>query len=177
MKTVCQFDVLIIVDTEKIIAAYSKPVQDITQPPVIIDPTFVFLLCPSATSIISTEQINLRLNADGGNNLSFRCTSFSGNSKSAVLFYDGYVESNNQITGKFILNINTLSGAVQPDPKQPDGLPPIHTCATFSNIESKVLRKGSEQVNLMFSLYQLDDDGQTQSLYGYFGLKLQLTVS
>ncbi|WP_417915154.1 AidA/PixA family protein [Candidatus Electronema sp. JM] len=174
---ICQFNALVIIDTEKIIAAYLEPVQDVKNPPVIIDPSFAFILCPSATSNISTEQIDLYLNADGGDNLSFRCTSFFGNSNNSVFFYDDYIENNNQIFGKFILNINTLSRAIQPDPKQQDGLPPIHVCATFSNIESKVLRKGSEQVDLMFSLYQLDDDGQSQSLYGYFGLKLQLTVS
>jgi len=173
-------DILTVIDTEYIKAKYG-PNNNSPSNPVPIDHNSQFLICTDTRGIISgqgTADLNFRANA--GDLVSFRGTSIYQNSDDAVIVY-GIVKNNNvpksvDVFNQFVTNIVERNGAVQPNPKQLNGLPAIQVKQSFLSYDSKVARSGMEAFLVNIALYTMDRTGQNQVLYGYYSWDPTITV-
>lgn len=173
-------DILTVIDTEYIKKKYGPNKNDKSKP-VGIDHNSQFMICTGAREIISGQgTADLSFRANVGDYVSFRGTSIYQNSDDAVIIYgikiNPYVQPNDDVFNQFVTNSVTREGAVQPDPKSPDGLPALKVKQNFLSLDSKVAKKGKEAFLVYIALYTLGDDGETQNFYGYYYWDPTITV-
>lgn len=163
-----EIDILVVVDTDSIVEAYPNPSTDMSKPTG-INSSHQFLLCDDPHGVMSGQGTgNLCFRAYPGDLVMFAGTSIYQNSRDAVILYDIRKNSGHDVFDRFVYTMRSRSGAVVPDVSQPNGLPPLHKPMTFSYFSAGVAGWGDEKLSIAFGLYQLEEDGQTQSLFGYF---------
>jgi nematocidal protein AidA len=171
-------NILIVIDTEYVKKTHPKQTNPNMQQPAGIDHSGQFMLCTGSRGIISgqgTGDLNFRANP--GDFVQFTGVSIYENSDDAVIVYNITKYGGTDVFNQFVPNVITRKNAVAPDPATENGLPAIHTQLNFNSFDSKVRNGGTENFNVAFALYTLDDDGETQSLYGYFYWDPTITVS
>jgi nematocidal protein AidA len=172
--------VLLVVDAEYIKKHYPKKSNPDWKNPVGVDHNSYFLFADDPRGIISgqgTADLNFR--AMVGDSVQLTGVSFDDNNEDAVIVYGTRKRSGDDLFTQFTMQMIRRERAVSPDPNSPNfnGLPPLHVPKDFGYLYSKVTRMGKELLDIEFGLYTLDDDGQTQSLYGYFFGDASITVS
>lgn len=172
--------VLVVVDAEYIKKRYPKQSNPNWNNPVGIDHNSYFLFADDPRGIISGQgTADLNFKAMVGDYVKFTGVTFDDNDEDAVIVYGIKKYSGDDLFTQFTIQVIRRERAVSPDPNSPDfnGLPPLHVPKDFGYLCARVVRAGKEFVNIQFGLYTLDDDGQTQSLYGYFYGGASITVS
>ena len=176
MSTSEDINVLIVIDTDYVKEHYTTPSQDPDNPTGIAH-TGEYMIAADPRGIISGQgTADLNFKANVGDNVSFRGTSIYQNSDDAVIIYDIVKYSGEEVFNTFTVNQVTRTGAVQPDPDTANGIPPLQTTQNFLSLDSKVKSAGTENFKVRFGLYTLDDNGEDQTLYGYFQWDPTITV-
>lgn len=170
-----QIDILVVIDTEYIKKNFAKN----TDPnnPLGINHSSQYMICYSPRGIVSGQgTADLSFRANAGDNVSFRGTSIQQNSDDSVILYGIKYWSGDKVFNSFVTDIVTRNRAVQPNPDQPNGIPPVTTVQNFTSYDSKIARSGTENFYVYIAVYTLADDGQTQQLYGYYYWDPQVVV-
>lgn len=172
-----QIDILVVIDTEYIKSKYPKQENPQKESPVGIDHNSQFMICYSPRGIVSGQgTADLSFRANVGDNVSFRGTSIQQNSDDAVIIYGIEYWKGDRVFNTFTTNIVTRNQAVQPNPDEQDGIPPLKVPQNFTSYDSKIRKGGTENFYVRIALYTMADDGQTQNLYGYFYWDPQVVV-
>lgn len=163
-----EINILVVIDTEYIKSMYPNPSKDMSKPTGIAH-DHQYMLCTGSRGIIGGQGTgDLNFKAIVGDYVKFAGVSIYQNSRDAVIIYDIKKYNGDDVFDGFVYKKLTRSRAVVPDVSKPNGLPPIQKELTFNTFNSGIGGGGTEYFNVAFGLYALDDDGQTQSLYGYF---------
>jgi hypothetical protein len=169
-------NILIVVDTDAVKAAYPNPSTDSTSPTGISHEN-QYMIAADPRGIVSGQGTgNLNFNANVGDSVHFRGTSIYQNSDDAIIIYNIVKYSGDEVFNTFVTNKVTRAGAVQPDPSELDGIPPLEVSQNFMSLDSTVSNAGTEGFKVYFGLYTLEDDGETQTLFGYYSWDPQITV-
>ncbi len=161
-------DVLVVIDTEYVKEHYPNPSTDPGNPTG-INHSSQFMIASDPRGIVSgqgTADLNFRANT--GDFVSFRGTSIYQNSDDAIIIYGIRYWSGDKVFGRFTPNLITRSGAVIPDPGSENGLPANHIALSFSSLDSRVSKRGTENFYVDFALYTLSENGEDQELLGYY---------
>ena len=170
-------NILAIIDTDAITTVYDSNIHDQKHPQK-IDLDTEQMLCSGSRGIVSGQgTTNLSFKARHGDEISFRGVSTSNNSTDAIIIYDVKWEEGDHIFKAFTSNIVSITGAVAPNHITANGLPPRHETMNFSTFQSTINKHGTAAVGIRFGLYKLDENGENQSLYGYFEWDAQITIS
>ena len=170
-----QIDVLVVIDTEYIKNNFPKNTDPNNAQG--IDHNSQYMICYSPRGIVSGQgSADLSFKANAGDNVSFRGTSIQQNSDDAVILYGIKYWKGDKVFNTFTTNIVTRNRAVQPDPGQLNGIPPILTTQNFTSYDSKIARGGTENFYVYIAVYTLASDGQAQELYGYYYWDPQVVV-
>ncbi len=170
-------DVLVVVDTDSIIAANPSPSKDPASPTA-IDHSHQYMLCHDPRGVISGQATgDLNFKAHPRDSISFVGESISANSQDAVIVYGIQPFRGPNVLNPFTVEAFQRQGAVFPNTKTANGLPPVSTPASFISFDTTVASVGTEFYKVLFGLYTLDDDGENQVLYGYFVWDPTITVS
>jgi len=172
--------ILVVVDAEYIKKHYPKQSNPNWNNPVGVDHNSYFLFADDPRGIISGQgTADLSLEAMVGDYVKITGVSFDDNDEDAVIIYGIKKRSGDDLFTQFRIEVIRREGAVSPDPNSPNfnGLPPLHVPKDFGYLCATVACAGKELIDIEFGLYTLDDDGQTQSLYGYFFGDASITVS
>ncbi|MFC5476040.1 inclusion body family protein [Paraherbaspirillum soli] len=170
-------NVFVVIDTEKIKNG-GYPVSKDKTKPVGIRHDSQYMLVTGARQVISgqgTADLNFRANA--GDTVSFTGTSFYDNADDAVIVYGIQYWKGDQVFNRFVPNLVTRTGAVEPNTETDDGLPAKKTKFNFSSFDSKVRSSGTEDFYVLIALYTLAPNGQDQELHGYYYWDPTITVS
>ncbi|KIX21499.1 DNA-directed RNA polymerase subunit beta [Flavobacterium sp. 316] len=170
-----QIDVLVVIDTEYIKNNFPKN----TDPKKAqgINHNSQYMICYSPRGIVSGQgTADLSFKANVGDNVSFRGTSIQQNSDDSVILYGIEYWKGDKVFNTFTTNIVTRNRAVQPNPEQQNGIPPVLTTQNFTSYDSKIARGGTENFYVYIAVYTLASDGQTQELYGYYYWDPQVVV-
>jgi hypothetical protein len=169
--------VLIVVDTDEIIATYGPNRDPSLAKTLSHDDTIA--MCTDARSKVHGQGTGkLSFSAHVRDVISVTGTSGSANSQDAVIVYsldppvDGHVFAPSQAA------FYTRTGAVEPNPDSParNGFPPISKAANFSNFSVTAKARGAAPLAFAFALYTLADDGENQTLFGYYTYHFSVTV-
>ncbi|CAM4014238.1 MULTISPECIES: inclusion body family protein [Flavobacterium] len=170
-----QIDVLVVIDTEYIKNNFPRNTDPNNAQG--INHNSQYMICYSPRGIVSGQgTADLSFKANVGDNVSFRSTSIQQNSDDAVILYGIKYWKGDKVFNTFTTNIVTRNRAVQPDPDQLNGIPPILTSQNFTSYDSKIARGGTENFYVYIAVYTLASDGQTQELYGYYYWDPQVVV-
>lgn len=169
-------NILVVVDTDYILANYKSPSQDQNKPTG-INHNSQYMICHDPRGVVSGQgTADLVFKANVGDNVSFTGTSIYANSDSAVIVYGIKYWKGDQVFNTFVPNMVVRTGAVMPDPDTANGIPPLHQKISFSSYDSKVRQAGTENFYVYIAVYTLGSDGETQNLYGYFYWDPQIQV-
>ncbi|HEX2926291.1 MAG TPA: inclusion body family protein [Ruminiclostridium sp.] len=167
-------NVMIVIDTDYVKTNYPNPSQDPNNPTG-IDHKSQFMICTDPRGIISGQgTADLNFKACPGDEVSFRGTSIYGNSDDAVIIYGIKYWSGDNVFNTFLPNLVRRKGAVVPS--IPNVLPPNKVTMDFISYDSKVAMGGTENFYVYFALYTLDDNKETQNLFGYYYWDPTITV-
>jgi nematocidal protein AidA len=171
-------NILVVIDTEYVKKTYPNGSKDPNHPTG-INHSSQFMIATGTRGIVSgqgTADLSFKLNV--GDYASFAGTSIYGNSDDAVILYGIKHWSGEDVFNTFVPNVITRNRAVQPDPSQvaSGGIPPLHVKQNFNSLDSKVKVSGTENFYVYIAIYTLEDDGQTQSLFGYYYWDPTITV-
>jgi hypothetical protein len=164
-------NVLIVIDTEYVKANYPKQSNPDWNSPVGLNHNSQYMIANDPRGINKGQgTADLDFNANVGDFVGFAGVSIYQNSDDAVIVYGIEYGSGPKVFNQFNMNVVKRSKAVSPDKDSPNhnGLPPLYGPLSFSVLTSQVGDSGTEAFLVRFGLYTLDDDGQKQSLYGYF---------
>jgi nematocidal protein AidA len=150
-----------------------KPNSDYLHP-VVINPDSLFIVGTGLRS----DSGKLEFKADIGDIISLSTTSADHNSNNAVITYGIKIIDHARLFHRFEQSFVTRIRTAQPDPESAsrDGLPAIHAPASFASFQSTIQAHGAAQLQINFALYTLSENGQTQTLFGYYGCVLEASV-
>lgn len=176
ISSAMDINILIVIDTDYVIAHYPKASRNPNKPTA-IDHNSQYMICADPRGITGAQgTADLNFVAASRDNVSFRGTSIYGNSDDAVIIYAvGHMGGKHVFSG-FETKITEIQNAVVPDVSTQNGLPANTVVRDFISYDSKVLQSGVEKFKVYFALYTLDDDGETQKLYGYYYWSSSITV-
>ncbi|HEY1200942.1 MAG TPA: AidA/PixA family protein [Niastella sp.] len=175
-------NILSIIDTDYILSNYPSdqemmPDQELPEHPILVDSEAVHMICRDSRGPVNGEgTTNLSFQARKGDYIFFRGTSTSANSDSAIIIYNIQEEDHHHIFGPFNGENTSLALAAEPSSETFNGVPAIHRHADFHAFQSKIKKHGATTLAIQFGLYTLEDDGETQSLYGYFEWRAKIDV-
>jgi len=170
-------DVLIVIDTEYVKANYPNPSQNPDQPTG-INHNSQFMICTGTRGVISGQgTADLNFKANPGDFISFYGTSIYGNSDDAVITYNMKYWNGTNVFNTFVVDLVERTHAVRPNVNTSNGLPAVTGVNDFISLDSRVARAGTENFYVYFALYTLADDGETQTLFGYYYWDPTITVS
>ncbi|WP_212005729.1 inclusion body family protein [Chitinophaga sp. HK235] len=158
--------VLTIVDVEQIKSLNPNPSQDPEKPQPIHYNQGVTMRCPYDHFVAEPGPGNITFKANLQDSVSFRATTISGNSENAVIVYKIKANDSVNVFNPFLTNAITRTGSVVPS--SPNGVPAATDSLTFYSFDSKIRNKGTESFTIYLALYELDEIGENQVLYGYF---------
>jgi len=171
-----EIDILVVVDTAYVKATYGK--NNNADKPTGIDHQHSWMIATNTRGIISGQGTgDLNFKANVGDTVAFFGTSIYQNSQDAIIIY-GIPPFPNQtsVFNKFATNDIVLKGSVQANPNTDTGIPPNQVASTFASYDAKVQRGGTEQFQVQFALYELDQTGENQVLFGYYQWDPTITV-
>jgi nematocidal protein AidA len=163
--------ILIVIDTEYVKAHYPKQSKPLWKTPVQIAHDSQYLFAYDPRGINSGQGSgDLDMNAWLGDGIDFACTSIYQNSSDAVILYKVEEHDDDNIFSPFSAVTIDRADAVTSDAQSQNynGLPPLHEAQNFNKLLGRVIGEGKADLLIQFGLYTLDNDGQTQNLYGYF---------
>ncbi|OOV18262.1 inclusion body family protein [Flavobacterium sp. LM4] len=170
-----QIDILVVIDTEYIKSHFPRNTDPNNAPG--IDHNSQYMIGYSPRGIVSGQgTADLSFRANVGDYVSFRGSSIQQNSDDSVILYGIKYWVGDKVFNTFTTNIVTRNRAVQPNPDQPNGIPPVLTVQNFTSYDSKIARGGTENFYVYIAVYTLASDGQTQELYGYYYWDPQVVV-
>ncbi|RBL92434.1 inclusion body family protein [Chitinophaga flava] len=158
--------VLTIVDVEQIKSLNPNPSQDPKKPQPIHYNQGITMRCPYDHYMGESGPGNITFKANLHDSVSFRATTISGNSENAVIVYQIQPNGSINVFNQFTSNSITMTGAVVPS--LPNAVPAAAVAQTFYSYDSKIKNKGTESFTIYLALYELDEIGENQVLYGYF---------
>jgi hypothetical protein len=171
-----QINVLVVIDTDYIVANYKNPSQDSSKPTG-INHNSQFMICTDPRGVVSGQgTADLVFKANVGDEVSFTGTSIYDNSDAAVIVYGIKYWKGDQVFNTFVPNLIVRTHAVMPDPNTANGIPPTQQKITFASYDSKIRQAGTENFYVYIAVYTLASDGETQNLYGYFYWDPQVQV-
>jgi nematocidal protein AidA len=172
--------ILIVIDTEYVMTHYPKQSKPLWRKPVLIahDNQYMFVYDPRGINS-GQGSGDLELNAWLGDGIDFACTSIYQNSSDAVILYGVQKHAGDDVFSPFSPVTIERASTVIPDPESPNhnGLPPVHGPQNFNKLFGRVIGAGKADLLIQFGLYTLENDGQTQNLYGYFGWDSTISIS
>jgi len=172
-----EINILLLADANSIKNLYQKQTNPDWNNPVWVNPKFYHLFADDSRGIISGQGTsNLSFRANVKDLVSFTGSTFDNNDQNAVIVYGVDKSAGVDLFNPFVMNVVSRQQAVAPDPQSRNGLPPIYIPKTFGALHGQVVRPGTENIRISFGLYTLDNDGQKQSLYGYFCGQASVTV-
>ncbi len=163
-------NILLVIDTEYIKKNYAAA-GEYELSPVPVDPSCVFAIYSGMRDEPEGASECEGLLIEFGSTLVFRATSVSNNSDDAVIVYQV-----NQMDGESsFTDWVTLAHAVRPDPQSVHGgVPPVEAEASFQGQELILSEPGVQFIDIRFAMYTLAEDEQSQVLYGYFSLVMEV---
>ncbi|PAM94339.1 DNA-directed RNA polymerase subunit beta [Flavobacterium sp. IR1] len=168
-------DILVVIDTEYIKKNFPKntdPTKALG-----INHSSQYMICYSPRGIVSGQgTADLSFKANVGDRVYFRATSIQQNSDDAVILYGIKYWAGAKVFNAFVTDITTRNRAVQPNPDQPNGIPPVLTQQNFTSYNASIARGGTENFYVYIAVYTLTADGQGQELYGYYYWDPQVVV-
>jgi hypothetical protein len=170
-------NILAVIDTDAITDVYESNKHDKKHPQK-VDLDTERMICSGSRGVVSGQgTADISFNARHGDLIYFRGMSTSNNSNNAIIIYNIEWVEGDSIFKPFTSEVKSIEGAVVPDADTQNGLPPLHEPMSFSTFESKVSKHGTAVLAIQFGLYQLDDNGEKQKLYGYFEWDTKITIS
>jgi hypothetical protein len=172
-------NVLIVIDTEYVKAHNPKQNNPNPNNPVGIDHNSQFMIANDPRGIIKGQgTADLNFKANSGDLVGFTGVSIYDNSDDAVIVYGITKFGGVNVFNPFTLNTITRKNAAYPNPNSPtnNGIPALNGPLNFNALSSIVANSGTENFQVLFALYTLGSDGNTQSLYGYFSWDPTITV-
>lgn len=170
-------NVLVVIDTDLIMAQHPRQTTPNQASPVGLVHTSQYMIATDPRGINSGQgTADLSFKANVGDYVSFTGTSIYDNSDSAVIVYGINYWNGDKVFNTFVPNTITRNNAAVPNSDSSNGLPAMLQSRNFVNYSAQVSRKGTENFYVYIALYSLNDDGETQSLYGYFYWDPQITV-
>ncbi|MDD3224119.1 MAG: inclusion body family protein [Clostridium sp.] len=171
-------NIMIVIDTDYVKQTYPNPSQ-IMDNPTGIDHTSQFMICTSPRGIISGQgTADLNFKANPGDHVSFRGTSIYGNSDDAIIVYGIKHWQGNKVFNNFTTDLVERNRVAMPNIDSDNGLPAITAVGDFISYDSQVRKSGQENFYVQFALYDLQEDGNTQKLVGFYywdpGITVQL---
>ena len=168
---------LLVIDTDALMQRVPNPSQKQTAPTALPDGVAFMIqnASPKAAGSFLVLDGGFEMNCRIGSILFFRSLTITQNSSDAALIY-AVLPGNLTKPGLGQIQLTTLPEAVEPDPTQMDGLPPLNVEQTFSAMKGFFLRKGVTNVLVGLAVYQLDGRGERQEPWGYFSLKIPVNV-
>lgn len=178
-ETPVDINVMIVIDTAAVAMSNASPSTDPNNPTAIPHDT-QYMICSDPRGIISGQGTgDLNFNANPGDFVSFAAQSVSANAQDAVIIYNIASFSGPNVLGSLTVNTVTITGAVFPNKNvsAPNvGIPPLQQSASFNTVDARVQQGGTEGYKVSFGLYQLDQTGENQVLFGYFSWDPTITV-
>lgn len=170
---------LLTIDTYSIRSRYPANLNQAQ--PSLVDNGGMKIICAGAPNPVDGQGTPaIGFTANRGDLLFVRGISDTANAIDAVIIYNVQSRITPGASGpvfrKFAPDFITIRNSPVLDVELPMGLPPESQTVTYETWESKVRMKGMEIVTISFALYKLDDNQETQSLYGYFEWDAQITV-
>jgi hypothetical protein len=177
MTSKASINILAVIDTDAITAIYDSNKHD-RKTPQKVDLDTEQLICSGSRGIVNGQGTkDLSFKARHGDYISFRGISTTNNANDAIIIYNIQWVEGDTIFKPFTADMESISGAVEPNNNTPNGLPPVHEAMSFSSFDSRVRKHGTASLAIQFGLYQLDDNGEKQQLYGYFEWDTTITIS
>lgn len=171
-------NILVVIDTDLIMDQHPRQTSPDQTKPVGLAHTSQYMIATDPRGINSGQgSADLSFRANVGDYVSFTGTSIYDNADSAVIVYGINYWNGDKVFNSFVANTLTRRNAVMPNSDSSNGLPAVQQSRNFSNFSAQVARSGTENFYVYIAVYSLNDDGQTQSLYGYFYWDPQVTVS
>jgi nematocidal protein AidA len=166
-------DALIVIDTISLQLSGIAPSSDQASPsPIDLSLWHVILPGRPETSPELDAAFSMRISK--GSTLTLRCVSATCNYDAATILYGvaGHTMPHGLYTTKVVTS--SLTMAVQPDPDQLNGLPPLQAPQNFTALKMNFLAIGITRFYLEVAVYDTAGNGEDQELYGYY--KLPMTV-
>lgn len=161
--------VLVVVDTEQLLAANLPVSKSSDSPTNINDPSLLkktfFMVAGNTRGITGQGTNELEIKANAGDYINFVGTTVEENGDDAVIIYN--VTGGTSVLNNFISDCVTRPKAVQPSVGG-NGLPASNYSRNFMTLSSKVKAPGTANLLVNFALYRLSTNGQEQVLYGYY---------
>jgi hypothetical protein len=171
--------VLLVIDTDYIKTNHD-PNNDGPDSPQRVEGKALRIIYTGARSAkIGNEGIDLILKAKKEDHITFRAISCTGNNDDAVILYKIKHKEGVKVFSSFITDIEEIGEAAVPDPDTREGQGPLqetHGQLDFTSQDGRIKRLGTEILSVRFAVYNLDDNGVMQDLYGYFEWNAKLTV-
>lgn len=166
---------LIVIDTDIVIASHPVPSRSARRPiPISVGSWYLMRPDDAPTSAAESAQGTL-LVARLGETVVCRGISTSGNSDAAIVIYGIRQTWGGPFPGRGRLRVVEIPMAVQPDPSQLSGLPPLHVPQSFASVQALV-RPTTRTLVVSFGIYTLDNGGETQTLWGYCSVELPVAI-
>lgn len=171
-----EVNVLIVIDTDKILQEHSTLSQDPNNPTGLRHDS-QYMICTGAQVNSGQGTADLSFKANVGDEVSFRGVSISGNSEDAIIVYGIKYWKADQVFNNFVADMVTRKNAVMPNTSSDNGLPAVHGAASFTSFDSKVRNAGTEYFYVYIAVYKLSADGENQNFVGYCYWDPQITVA
>ncbi|EZP36343.1 inclusion body protein [Janthinobacterium sp. HH104] len=170
-------NILVVIDTDLIMAQHPRQTSPDQTKPVGLVHTSQYMIATDLRGINSGQgTADLSFKANVGDFVSFTGASIYDNADSAVIVYGINYWNGDKVFNTFVSNTITRRNAAVPNTDSSNGLPAVQQSRNFSNFTAQVSKSGTENFYVYIAVYSLNDDGQTQSLYGYFYWDPQITV-
>jgi nematocidal protein AidA len=168
-------DALIVIDTISLQAPSFAQSSD-QAAPASMDPSLWHVILPGQSETSSELDAAFSMQMAKGSTLTLRCVSATCNYDAATILYGvaGHTIPHGLYTTKVVTS--SLTMAVQPNPEELNGLPPLQVGQNFTALEMSFLAVGIVRFDLGVAVYDTAVNGEDQVLYGYYKLPLRILV-
>ena len=170
------FKILIVIDTIEIKKKYPNPCNNLNKP-ITIDQSNWLIVYPYRANVEKTKSLHfVLLKAKKKDKIIISGIAIDGGSSDAIILnkIQNYT-SRNEIFSSFE-SICVSKKMILNNPNSDAELSIVNSTENVIWFESAILDFGKSKIEIIFSLYNLDNDGNQQSLYGYFCFPLHVDI-
>jgi hypothetical protein len=160
-------NVMTIIATDRIIAAYPHPSMDSTKPTGLPHDYMYMVASGSAMNITGSGTGNLAFTAQQGDVVRFYATSEYDNYQQSVVLYSMFKYSGDTIFNNNF-DLETFSNVPTPVPTSFNPLKVSMVNQNYWFAQNTINNKGTEGVGYQFAIYTTPRGSSTPVLYGYF---------
>ncbi|WP_082084317.1 AidA/PixA family protein [Flavobacterium sp. 316] len=179
MSTITQqsiFKILIVIDTVEIQKRYTNPNINYDEP-IKIDESTWFAIYPKKTNHKLPDSLHsVFFQAKKNHKISISGISIDGDSSDSIMLNEIENFNTKKETSNLFTSVCTSRNIVTSYLNTDNDLAITNTNQNFIWFESTIASFGKNKFKIIFSVYNLDNNGNQQNLYGYFWFPLEINI-